>query len=227
MPNWCSTVIKFYSENKEQLEAMHKKFIEIRDGEPTIENDFKNGFMGDYANTFLPELGHEKVECRGWVDGIDEIEYYEPYYVFTVWTETAWGAKMGMWAEIVKRFYKDVCIAYIAEECGNDYFCVWDQTENQRFFPDAYYVDGCLPNKEGKCEYVEDHYEFFSVKDIQDYLDKTLPFEYEHKDNLDELMEEVQRLLDKYSTTHEFRDDLFIHIAEFAEIAPADFSLTV
>lgn len=34
MPNWCSTVIKFYSENREQLEAMHKKFNEIRNGKP-------------------------------------------------------------------------------------------------------------------------------------------------------------------------------------------------
>lgn len=138
MPNWCSTVIKFYSENREQLEAMHKKFNEIRNGKPTVENDFKNGFMGDYANTFLPELGHDKVECRGWVDGIDEIEHNDKYDVFTMWTETAWTAKMGMWAEIVKRFYPEVHIAYIAEECGCDYFCVWDKTKGQMFFPDTY-----------------------------------------------------------------------------------------
>ncbi len=224
MPNWCSTVIKFYSENKEQLEAMHKKFVEIKDAYPIDEDGFN---MIGYADTFFFFFLHDKVECRGWVDGIDEIEYDGKYQVFTVWTETAWGAKMGMWHEIVKRFYSEVKIAYIAEECGNDYFCVWDKTEGQRYFPDAYYVDGCLPTKDGKCEYVEDHYEFFSVKEIQDYLDKKLPFEYEHKENLDDFMEEVQRRLDEYSRTNECGENLYIHIAEFAEIAPADFELTV
>ena len=126
MPNWCSTVIKFYSENREQLEAMHKKFNEIRNGKPTVKNDFNNGFMGDYANTYLPELGHEKVECRGWVDGIDEIEHNDKHDVFTVWTETAWGAKMGMWAEIVKRFYPDVHSAEEARKMGNEYIRAWD-----------------------------------------------------------------------------------------------------
>lgn len=227
MPNWCQTVIKFYSENRDQLEAMHKKFKEIKDGESTVENDFKNGFMGDYANTFFPELGHNKIECRGWVDGIDEIEENEEYHVFTMWTETAWGAKMGMWREIVKKFYPNVCIAYIAEECGCDYFCVWDKTRNKRFFPDLYYVDGCLPTKEGKCEFIEDRYMFGSVKDIRDYLDKTLPFEYEHKDSLDELMEEVQNRLDEYSERNEWDEDLYIHLSEFEEVNPADFSLTI
>lgn len=223
MPNWCQTVIKFYSENREQLEEMHKKFTEIKDGRPTEENDFKNGWMGDYANTFFPELGHEKVNCRGRVDEIDEIKDSEPYSVFTIWTETAWAAKMGIWHEIAKKFYPDVKIAYISEECGCDYFCVWDETEGQRFFPDAYYVDGCLPTKEGKCEYIEDRYSFYSVKDIQEYLDKTLPFEYERKDNLYELMDEVQKRLDEYSENHECDEDLYIHLSEFEEINPADF----
>ena len=227
MPNWCSTVIKFYSENREQLEAMHKMFNEIRNGKPTVKNDFNNGFMGDYANTYLPELGHEKVECRGWVDGIDEIEHNDKYDVFTVWTETAWGAKMGMWAEIVKRFYPDVHIAYIAEECGCDYFCVWDKTECQMFFPDTYYVDGCLPTKDGKCEYIEDRYMFGSVQDIQDYLDKTLPLEYEHKETVEELMDEVQKRLDEYSENHECKEDLYVHFSEFVEVDPADFDLTI
>ena len=164
---------------------------------------------------------------RGSIDEIAEIEYDKPYYVFTVWTETAWGAKMGIWAEIVKRFYRKVRIAYIAEECSNDYFCVWDKTKNQRFFPDTYYVDGCLPTKDGKCKYVDDHYEFFSVKDIQNYLDKTLPFDYEHKDNIDELMEEVQNRLDKYSENQECNEGLYVHFSEFVEINPADFELTV
>lgn len=227
MPNWCSTVIKFYSENKGQLEAMHTKFKEIRDGKPTTENGFKNGWMGDYANTFFPELGHKNVACRGWVDEIDEIERIDKYHLFTVWTETAWIAKMGMWHEIVKRFYPEVKIAYISEECGYDYFCVWDETEGQLFFPDSHYVDGCLPTKEGKCEFIEDRYMFSSVQGITDYLDKTLPFGYEHKDNAGALMEEVQNRLDEYRKNHECDEDLYVHFSEFVEMDPAEYELTI
>ena len=91
MPNWCSTVIKFYSHDKAQVEEMYKKFSDIINGEATVENDFKNGWMGDFANTFFPELGHDKIECRGWVDGMDEIYEQDGYTIFTMWTETAWG----------------------------------------------------------------------------------------------------------------------------------------
>lgn len=230
MPNWCQTVIKFYSENREQLEEMHKKFIEIKDGRPTAENDFKNGWMGDYANTFFPELGHDKIECRGRVDEIDEIEEDgeddREYHVFTIWTETAWTAKMGMWHGIVKQFYPEVHIAYVSEERGCDYFCVWDKTKWRLFFPDTHFVDGCLPTKEGKCEFIEDGYMFDSAKDIMNYLDKTLPFEYEHKDSLYELMEEVQKRLDEYSSSHECGEHLYIYLSKFEEINPADFPLT-
>lgn len=224
MANQCSTVIKFYSENREQLMAMHRKFVEIKDNEQTIKNNLN---MENFADTFFSELGHDKIECNGWVDGIDEIEHIDKYHVFTVLTETAWSAKMGMWYEIVKRFYPEVKIAYVSEECGCDYFCVWDKTDGKLFFPDSHYVDGCLPTKDGKCEYIEDKYMFGSVQDIINHLDKTLPFAYEHKYNLYELMDEVQKRLDEYSENHECYEDLYVHFSEFVEMDPADFELTV
>ena len=95
------------------------------------------------------------------------------------------------------------------------------------FFPDTYYVDGCLPTKDGKCEYIEDRYMFGSVQDIQDYLDKTLPLEYEHKETVEELMDEVQKRLDEYSENHECKEDLYVHFSEFVEVDPADFDLTI
>lgn len=227
MPNWCMTTIKFYSEDKEQVEAMHKKFREIMDGEPTVENGFGHGFMGDYANTFLPELGHDKVECRGHVDQIDDVEQLDQYWVFTVWTVTAWGAKMGMWNEIVKRFYPKVEIAYIAEEGGNDYYCVWDSTADKKFYPEKFYFDGCFPKEEGHCEYIDDRYSFQSIEEIHEYLDNHLPFDYLHTDNLDALTENIQNKLDDYGELHEYDESLYVNIVEFAVIAPADFELTI
>jgi len=68
---------------------------------------------------------------------------------------------------------------------------------------------------------------FGSVQDIINHLDKTLPFAYEHKYNLYELMDEVQKRLDEYSENHECYEDLYVHFSEFVEMDPADFELTV
>ncbi len=224
MPNWCSTVIKFYSDKKEPVEAMLKRFREIIEEKPTVENDFEPGWMGKFADAFFPEIGHDKINCRGWVDGIDdEISECCNLWYFTVWTETAWGAKIGIWNEIVKKFYPDVCIAYIAEECGCGYFCVWDQTKGQLFFPDAFYVDGCIPLKDGKCEHIEDRYQFGTQEDIFKYLDERLPFEYDHKEDLDDLTEELQSKLDECSEKVEYAEFLYIQITEFVEVNPAEF----
>lgn len=223
MPNWCSTTIKFYSENKKQVDEMYEKFREIMGGKATEENDFGDGWMGNFANVFFPKLGADKIDCRGWIDNIDAPEEDGDCRVFTIWTETAWGAKMGIWHEIVKNFYPDVCIAYIAEECGCDYFCVYDATEGCRYFPDEFCVDGCLPTKDGKCEYIEDKYQFGSVKEILEYLDKVLPFKFRHTDDIYELNEEIQKKLDELSDEREYDEYLYFQASKFEEISPAQF----
>lgn len=89
MPNWCSTCIVFYSENKEQLAAMQKRFTEIVDGDATQENDFGKGWLGDFANTFYPEIGALNIECRGSCDPILEMEHNEKFDCFRMLTTTA------------------------------------------------------------------------------------------------------------------------------------------
>lgn len=223
MPQWCSTTIKFYSENKSQVDDMYKKFREIMSGKPTEENDFGDGWMGNFANVFFPKLGADKIDCRGWIEDIDAPEEDGNCRVFTIWTETAWGAKMGIWHEIVKNFYPDVCIAYIAEESSFDYFCVYDATEGCRYFPDEFCVDGYIPNKSGEFEQIEEKYAFGSVQEILEYLEETLPFEFRHTDDLYELNEEIHQKLDKYEKEHELEEGLYIQISKFEEISPAQF----
>lgn len=222
MPNWCSTVIKFYSKDKARVEEMYKKFSDIINGESTAENDFKNGWMGDFANTFFPELGHDKIDCRGWVDGMDEIYEWDGYAIFTMWTETAWGPKIGIWNEIIKKFYPEVKMAYYAEECGCCLYCKWD--EDNMFYPDEFYVDICYPDKKGEICQIDDHYQFDSVEEIQKYLDEEMGLLYEHKNNPDQQAAEVQSVLDAYAEEHDCEGELYCVIEPFVVEPPENFS---
>lgn len=225
MPNWCQSIIKFYSEDAEQVEAMYKKFQEIIEGKPTAENDFKHGWMGDFANVFFSEHGHEKTNCRGWVDGVEDLCKFENYTVFNMYTETAWGPKIGMWYEITKRFYPKVKIAYVAEEPGCGLYNVWDETEGQLFFPEAMYVEGCLPDKDGHCEYIDDHYEFGDLQDVMEFLDRKLPFKYAHADSEEALTEEVQSKLEEFGKQVECDEDVFFYVARFLEVHPSEYEV--
>ena len=216
MANSCISTIKFYSEDTEQLTLMYERFKEIYDSSDT-------GWMGDYADAFFPEYGHDKMNCRGRVDEIDEIYRRNQYSVFTIWTETAWGPKIGIWYLIVKRFYPSVKIAYIAEEQGNALFARWDETEGHIFYPETLYVDGCLPDKEGECDYIDDHYGFGDLQDVMTFLDKRLPFEYVHANSEDALTKEVQAKLEEYGKQHECDDNLYLYVEPFEEVHPSDY----
>lgn len=222
MPNWCSTAIKFYSTEKARVVEMYKKFSDIINGESTVENDFNNGWMGDFANTFFPELGHEKIACRGWVDGMDEPYEQDGYTIFTMWTETAWGPKIGIWNEIIKKFYPEVKMAYIAEECGCCLYCKWD--EDNMFYPDEFYVDIFYPDKNGEIRQIDDHYQFGSVEEIQKYLDEEMGLQYEHKGNIEEQAAEVQSVLDAYAEEHDCDEALYCVIEKFEIEPPENFS---
>lgn len=60
MPNWCITTIKFYSKNKNAVDNMYREFRKIIERKPTAENDFGAGWLGDFANKYFPQYGHEK-----------------------------------------------------------------------------------------------------------------------------------------------------------------------
>jgi len=225
MPNWCSVVIRFYSKNKEQLEKMRNKFLSIIENAPNDDGGFGSPWLGNFADEYFPEIGSERVDCRGWVDGTDDIWTRDDYYVFSVWVQAAWGAKMGLWHEIVKRYYPDVSIAYFAEECGCEYFCAWDQTEGKAFCPEAYYVDGCIPTATSDEEYIDDKYGFRSVEEIWQFFDDKLPFKYQHTSDLSKLTEEIQQKLDEYDEKQEYPNGgYFVQIAEFEEVDPATFN---
>lgn len=224
MPNWCITTIKFYSKNKNAVDNMYREFRKIIEGKPTAENDFGAGWLGDFANKYFPQYGHEKVDCKGKIEDIVEPEYVEDYKVFTLWTRTAWGAKMKIWDEIVKMFFPEIQIAYIAEEGGSCYYVKYDNTPGCVFFPEVFYLDGYLPRKDGDADFIEEKYSFDSIESIMSYLESILPFEFEHKNDLGALEREIQeKLNDKYND--EDSQEFYIEIEEFDEVSPSEFKL--
>lgn len=217
MPNWCSTGITFYSENKNALKSLKRKIDEIYNGSATQENGFGHGWLGDYANAFYPKIGAEKINCRGCIDYIDaKVSHLDKYYAFRITTETAWSAKIGLWYKILKDFYPDVNLAFIAEECGCVYYVKWDETG--LFYPEDYYVDICYPTSEGEVEYIDNH-AFNSLEGIQKWLKHNLPFDFEKKDNVNELEEEIISKLDECENS----DEYYCTIAEYIEVHPSDF----
>lgn len=225
MANICSTCIRFYSKHKEQLERMRQRLLEIVEIK-SEEDDFGKNWLGKYANEFFPEYGADRIDCGGWVDGLDvkltQVKNSD-YYMFGLWTMTKWSAKIGLWREIVTKFYPDVKIAYIADECGCGYFVKWDETPGQIFFPQQYYADGYLPKNGGGYEYTEDKLEYGTLEDIYKYFDEHLPFSYRHTENVWEMTKEIQCKLDEYEDSCERSEDLYVQIEKYDEVSPADF----
>ncbi len=229
MPNWCFTGITFYSEYEEQLRAMHDRFEEIRNGKSTVENDFGHGWMGDYANVFLPEYGHEKVDCRGSVTYIGDVEitFGNDLVFFKIETETAWDAKVGMWQKIVEKYYPDVKIAYVGEECGCGYFVKYDETG--QFYGEEYYLDGCLPAKDkadGDYVYLSDEFDGcgtrLDLEEIQEHLDLVTDLEYKHANTYQELSKNIDDALSVIDD-----EELYFSVDEYAIVPPADFDFLI
>lgn len=221
MPNWCSTNITFYTENKEQLEAFHKKVLEIQNGGATQENGFGEGWLGDYANTFYPHIGARDIECRGSAGDISEIEEKGKYYCFSMFTCTAWSAKIGLFYRITKDFYPDIKIAYVSEESGCEYYCKWD--EEGLFWPENYYLDIAYPNADGKTEYGEEH-EYSTLKSVFEWLDTCLPFKVEFCDDEQELESRITNRMEEYAEEQGLdHNEYFCVLAKYYEAHPSDF----
>lgn len=217
MPNWCSTGITFYSENKKEIKMLKQRIVEIYNGPATQENSFGKGWLGDYANKFYPEIGAATINCRGCIGHIDDtVRHMDKFYAFSISTETAWSAKIGLWYKILKDFYPNVKLAFIAEECGCEYYVKWDETG--LFYSHSYYVDICYPAANGEISYIDDH-EFYSLEEICDWLGENLPFNFDKKENVGELEQEIISKLDECEDS----DEYFCTIAEYAEIHPSDF----
>ncbi len=143
MPNWCSTVIAFWSNEDCALDAFRENIIRALEILPIVDNESENwqGRVSRYFDTsakgergFIQDISPiEKI----WSDG--HIKHY-----FTVSQEDAWGPHISMWSGIINESELNISIDYTAEEPGCGIYVNTD-TEGI-FFPDRYLCDcsiGC------------------------------------------------------------------------------------
>ena len=121
-----------------------------------------------------------------------------------------------MWYKVLNDFYPDIKLAYMAEECGCDYFTKWD--ESGLFYTHDYYMDICYPLQDGDVDYIDNH-AFFSMEEICDWLEENLPFDFKRTENVNELELEIISKLEQ----SEYSDECFCTISKYVEIHPNDF----
>lgn len=232
MPNWCSTGITFFAtgENSSVIDKMFHDFSAIITSVKE-KGEYEEVWMIDFAEHYFPDIA-DTIDCRGMVDVyLEHPSCTEDgkYKYFAISTQTAWGAKMGLWYNIATQFYPGVQIAYTAEESGNDYFLVYDNSDGQRFYHESFYVDGYFPNDddENSLSYIDDDIKYFrgTLNELQARLDNILPFEYEHQDTVEELDKELNTKLLDYTEALGFDDDAYIFVSEFVEYPPSEFDL--
>ena len=233
MANWCSTEITFFAtgENSSVIDKMFDDFSAII---PSVKEKEKYEVvsMRDFAEHYFPNNA-DAIDARGMVNVYFEHPYCTEdgkYKYFSISTQTAWSAKMGLWYKIATQFYPGVQIAYAAEEGGNDYFLVYDDSRGKRFYPYSFYVYGYLPYEDGDIKSLNELYDPIqdfqgTLDDLQNCLDDILPFKYEHQDTVEELDKELNTKLLDYTEALGFDDDAYIFVSDFVEYPPSEFDL--
>lgn len=155
MPNWCSTVYRFYSDTEEgtkQLEQFYErleKAIEPKRRRALV-SDFGDGWLGNVILETCPhylkftssdsincEYNGEGIRFRG---SIVDIRLDADSKTLDVETETAWEPMPGIWDMILAECgYTDIKYVYQAEEPSCELYINTD-TEG-RFFSDRYHVE--------------------------------------------------------------------------------------
>ncbi len=212
MSTFCSTGITLYSKDKQSMKQLKRRLDDIY--LKAAKNS--NCPIAKIADAFYPEIGFEKIECRGAFTLGKTVSQLNGYYILRVYTTTPNSAKLGLWYRLIQDFYPEIKIAYIAEESGNEYFVKWD--EEDLFYLEDYYVDICYPTKDGDIGYIDEH-EFATIESVYGWLDSNLPFEYEKKSNECELEQEILSKLEKLKNS----DEYFCTIAKYMKISPSEY----
>ena len=155
MPNWCSTAYAIEGNAKEL-----KKLYDLMNGlqerkEPSVPNGFGTAWLG----CLVDALGEnwEKAHCRG-----DWNNLQFDGNVLTFNTETAWSPCNEVFDMVCEK-YPTLHYFYQSEEPGMGLYCTND--EDDKHFPDRFYVDVCISEEEYYTEYFSD------LQSVYDWLE--------------------------------------------------------
>lgn len=150
MPNWCSTNITFYSENKNQIEKLHSVLDELDANETRLPNGFGNLWLGNIIDYFGEN--YKGNQCRGEIAYFDEVRKDEEYYCFEIQQMDAWCPQLDAWEIALSRAdFCDVNYVYVAEESGCGIYVCSDT--DGLFYGDKYVVDLYLEGKYANADY--------------------------------------------------------------------------
>lgn len=199
MPNWCMTDIWFYSDNTEQLKNFYDRVVEIYNGKPSQENDFGNGWLGEYVDAFIPDLS-EEVRYRGSIEIISELDET----VFAIYVMSAWVPMIQMWLAILNKHFPDVKLHYVGIEPG---FEIYAKSRNNFFAEDCEFIISLNKLNSPEYDYYYKEYSFtkedlqYVIKDCfgAEIFDK-IPKEYwslESDEDCDKLSKYLSQYLDE------------------------------
>lgn len=215
MPNWCYTTIVFHSKNVKQIESFQKQVLQIFNGNSSVENDFHNGWLGDYVNYLLHPLTHDDVRCRGSVIFVDDVTQIEDSAYFQIETETAWSPMLKMWRLILEKHYPDIDIAFMAEESGCGIFEKYDTTG--RFFEDTFDVDINIEDVE---EFSYFHQPVRDKKELKSILlnvcDKAKIFDIRKKIENEESVDKISQMLNAVLSMKS--ENNYLYVNEYQEV---------
>jgi len=140
MPNWCSVSYTFYAdadEGKTNLRQLHGQMRNMY-----LDSQYA-GFAELLARCEVDSSVIEKIhiDSRDSIRSVDEnTSCFNGLLAFTMQADTAWSNYYAnrVLYYLVTHIFKGVHIAYIADECGSDYYVKYDPIG---CYPDRYIVE--------------------------------------------------------------------------------------
>ncbi len=200
MANWCMTVIKIYSENKDKLTELKGLLKEWTRDDSNLGNIVVGAGFGTWnENGYLDS----DLECRG---GLCYAELCEDCLLIEA--ETAWKPMLELWVRLLEKYLPDGKLIYYAEEMGNEIYC-----SNDPEYKDLYYVD--FEDIDHICELIG--YDIESFMDAHEIKEKDLRKCLQLLLKTDE--DDIETLIELASEYDE--DDIYILKCQYCE--PEDF----
>lgn len=224
MPNWCTTDITFYSQNKNQIKELFDCINNVMK-KPSEGQDFGEGWLGDFGiEIFGKDYESQDILMRGKIDDIDkDIKSKKlddkTFYYFAISEYSAWSSAVQLWIKYLDfKEFEDIDIACISEESGMELYIKYDNPL-LKFYPQKYKVDINLDgDADKKYGNMLDNCLYESVEQIVDDCNEIFGISLSKTISIKELEKKINGILEKID------DDSCFIIYEFEEEDLNDFS---
>lgn len=154
MPNWASTEIYIYHEDKTLITEIQNKILRFSSVLASEKMAPDCSWLGNIVMhatgcTYEDVLNEKYGYPRSWIQDIGSVEQCNNYFVFTVQAECAWLPKILPWRHILDHLspHKRIKMAWVSTEPGMELYLKYDSEDV--FLRDyEYEVDCYVPDNE-------------------------------------------------------------------------------